>query len=51
MDGSIVAVRDLQGSVRAQGEVVGVDDEGRLLVDGGGSVTAVSSGEVTLRRP
>jgi BirA family biotin operon repressor/biotin-[acetyl-CoA-carboxylase] ligase len=47
--GSAVSVRDLQGRVRAKGVVVGVDDDGRLLVEARGEVAAVSSGEVTLR--
>ncbi len=49
LDGSDVSVRDLQGTVRAHGTVVGVDSEGRLLVEAAGGVSAVSSGEVTLR--
>lgn len=49
LDGSSVSVRDLRGTVRAQGMVVGVDSEGHLLVDGDDGLTAVSAGEVTLR--
>ena len=47
--GRAVSVRDLQGTVRAQGVAVGVDDGGRLLVEERGQVTAVTAGEVTLR--
>ena len=48
LEGSQVSVRDLRGTVRTRGTVVGVDSEGRLLVQTGDEVTAVSSGEVTL---
>jgi BirA family transcriptional regulator, biotin operon repressor / biotin---[acetyl-CoA-carboxylase] ligase len=49
--GEEVRVSDMLGEVRAQGEALGVDDEGRLLVRGaGGAVAAVVAGEVTLRR-
>ncbi len=48
--GRHVAVRDLAGTVHAEGVVAGVDDEGRLLVrDAGGDVTPVTAGEVSLR--
>jgi len=47
--GDDVTVRDMMGAVRASGRVVGVDDEGRILLESGGGVEAVSSGEVTLR--
>lgn len=48
--GEQVAVRDAMGVVRASGEVLGVDDEGHLLVRGSdGVVHAVLAGEVTLR--
>jgi len=51
LTGRAVRVSDLMGTVRAHGEVTGVDDEGRLLVRGeDGSVTAVVAGEVTLRQ-
>lgn len=46
--GREVVVRDANGVVRAKGRAAGTDDSGRLLVDGGGRVTAVASGEVTL---
>ena len=49
LTGSAVSVSDLAGTVRAQGVAVGVDDDGRLLVDGDAGVSAVSAGEVTLR--
>jgi BirA family biotin operon repressor/biotin-[acetyl-CoA-carboxylase] ligase len=49
--GDEVAVRDAAGAVKGSGTVVGVDDEGRLLVEGPSGVQAVFSGEVTLRRP
>ena len=49
--GQEVAVRDMAGAVKSAGRMVGVDDEGRLLVASNGGVEAVSAGEVTLRRP
>lgn len=49
--GEEVRVSDMLGTVRAEGEVLGIDDEGRLLVrEVGGAVAAVAAGEVTLRR-
>jgi BirA family transcriptional regulator, biotin operon repressor / biotin---[acetyl-CoA-carboxylase] ligase len=49
--GEEVRVSDMLGEVRAEGEVLGVDDEGRLLVRGADdAVAAVVAGEVTLRR-
>ena len=48
--GRQVRVSDLLGNVRAQGSVLGVDDDGRLLVEGeDGRTQAVVAGEVTLR--
>lgn len=47
--GAHVAVRSIDGVVHAEGEVVGVDDAGRLLLAGPSGTTAVSTGEVTLR--
>jgi BirA family transcriptional regulator, biotin operon repressor / biotin---[acetyl-CoA-carboxylase] ligase len=48
--GKHVVVRDAMGQERAAGEVLGVDDEGRLLVRGeDGAVQQVLAGEVTLR--
>jgi BirA family transcriptional regulator, biotin operon repressor / biotin---[acetyl-CoA-carboxylase] ligase len=47
--GESVRVSDLDGTVRAEGMVLGVDDAGRLLVDSGHDVVAVVAGEVTLR--
>ena len=49
--GSDIAVRDLMGTVRAEGRVVGVDDDARLLVEGPEGVVALVAGEVTLRDP
>lgn len=49
LTGAEVTVTDLTGRIHAAGVVAGVDGEGRLLVSGGGGVTAVASGEVTLR--
>lgn len=47
--GEAVTVRSMDAIIRAEGVVVGIDDEGRLLVEGPGGVEAVSAGEVTLR--
>lgn len=48
--GTEVTVRDRDNGVVAQGRAAGIDDSGRLLVeDAHGEVTAVSSGDVTLR--
>jgi BirA family transcriptional regulator, biotin operon repressor / biotin---[acetyl-CoA-carboxylase] ligase len=50
LTGRAVRVSDLAGTVRAQGVVVGVDDDGRLLVRGSDEqVRPVVAGEVTLR--
>lgn len=49
LTGRSVAVSDLSGTVRARGDVVGVDDLGRLLLAGSDGVHAVVAGEVTLR--
>ena len=49
MVGSPVRVTGLDGAVRADGIAIGVDDEGRLLVEAGDGIAAVASGEVTLR--
>ena len=49
LSGCDVRISDLNGVVRAQGVVLGVDDEGRLLVRDGTTVTPVVAGEVTLR--
>jgi BirA family biotin operon repressor/biotin-[acetyl-CoA-carboxylase] ligase len=51
LTGAEVTVSELDGSVRASGRVVAVDDGGRLLVQQGDSTVAVSAGEVTLRDP
>ncbi len=51
LTGREVRVADAAGNVLAEGVAAGVDDQGRLLVRGCGSVTAISSGDVTLRLP
>ena len=48
--GRDVVVSDSNGTLRTTGTVLGVDDEGRLLVSGRAGVEAVVAGEVTLRR-
>jgi len=51
LSGRQVRVSDLTGAVRAEGEVTGIDDDGRLLVRAeDGSVARVVAGEVTLRQ-
>lgn len=47
--GQAVAVRTVAGDVRTAGTVMGIDDEGRLLVVTLGGIEAVAAGEVTLR--
>ncbi|TLM73020.1 MAG: biotin--[acetyl-CoA-carboxylase] ligase [Actinobacteria bacterium] len=47
--GADVAVRDRAGAVVAEGVARGVDEWGRLLVEGAQGVTAIVAGEVTLR--
>jgi BirA family biotin operon repressor/biotin-[acetyl-CoA-carboxylase] ligase len=49
MLGAPVRVSGLDGGVRAEGRVLGVDSDGRLLIESEGDVTAVVAGEVTLR--
>lgn len=49
LTGRDVTVRDVGGVVVASGVVAGIDDHGRLLVDGGAEVIPVSAGDVTLR--
>jgi len=44
-----VRVRDADGRVLADGRAVGVDDEGRLLVEDSGALVPVAAGDVTLR--
>jgi biotin-(acetyl-CoA carboxylase) ligase len=39
------------GAARAEGRVIGVDDDARLLVEGSNGVEKVVAGEVTLRDP
>ncbi len=46
-----MVVSDAMGTVRARGTVLGVDADGRLLVEGRAGVEAVVAGEVTLRPP
>jgi len=48
--GQSVVVSDGAGVAREKGTVVGVDREGRLLLQGDAGVVPVASGEVTLRR-
>lgn len=45
-----VTVSDASGAVRAAGRVAGVDESGRLIVEGPDGPHALSAGEVTLRR-
>lgn len=47
--GREVSVRDRNGDLVAGGVARGVDEWGRLLVDGPGGTAAVAAGEVTLR--
>ncbi|MDP2233309.1 MAG: biotin--[acetyl-CoA-carboxylase] ligase [Actinomycetota bacterium] len=49
LEGREVTVRELDGTVRASGRVQGVDADGRLLLDGGSGMLAISTGDVTLR--
>lgn len=49
MVGSPVRVSGLDGAVRAEGVVRGVDEQGRLLVESDGALVSVVAGEVTLR--
>jgi len=49
LTGCSVVVSDLSGTVRASGDVVGVDGGGQLLLAGTDGVHAVAAGEVTLR--
>ena len=44
-----VVVRDAHGAPFVEGTVVGVDDFGRLVVEGDRGTTAVSAGDVTLK--
>jgi BirA family transcriptional regulator, biotin operon repressor / biotin---[acetyl-CoA-carboxylase] ligase len=48
---SAVRVRDAEGRVLVDGRAVGIDEEGRLLVESssGGVLVPVASGDVTLR--
>jgi BirA family biotin operon repressor/biotin-[acetyl-CoA-carboxylase] ligase len=45
-----VTVRDAMGQVRAAGRVAGVDESGRLVVEGPTGPVSVVAGEVTLRQ-
>lgn len=49
--GRDVTVRDMIGTVKASGTVMGVDEAGRLLVVTLGGLESVVAGEVTLREP
>jgi BirA family biotin operon repressor/biotin-[acetyl-CoA-carboxylase] ligase len=49
LTGRSVTVSDATGKAIVAGVVRGIDDFGRLLLDGADGVVAVSSGEVTLR--
>ncbi|MDZ4168090.1 MAG: biotin--[acetyl-CoA-carboxylase] ligase [Coriobacteriia bacterium] len=49
LNGRDVVVSDASGAVRVRGVARGVDDEGRLIVQGRAGTEAVSSGEATLR--
>lgn len=51
LTGAEVTVSDRDGAVRASGVVLGVDDEGRLLLATAEGIQAVVAGEVTLRPP
>lgn len=48
--GREVCVSDAAGTVVAAGMVIGIDAQGRLLVDTGEDTVPVAAGEVTLRR-
>jgi BirA family biotin operon repressor/biotin-[acetyl-CoA-carboxylase] ligase len=49
LSGRPVTVSDATGRVVAEGPALGIDAQGRLLVDDASGVVPVSSGEVTLR--
>jgi BirA family biotin operon repressor/biotin-[acetyl-CoA-carboxylase] ligase len=49
LDGRDVEIMGARGDRVASGRVAGVDESGRLLVDGAGGRSAVSAGDVTLR--
>lgn len=49
--GRDVTVRDMAETVKAAGTVMGIDDEGRLLIATLGGLESVVAGEVTLREP
>jgi len=46
---SAVRVRDVEGRVLVDGRAVGIDEDGRLLVESSGALVPVASGDVTLR--
>jgi BirA family biotin operon repressor/biotin-[acetyl-CoA-carboxylase] ligase len=48
---SVVRVRDAEGRVIVDGRAVGIDDEGRLLLEASGALVPVAAGDVTLRGP
>jgi BirA family biotin operon repressor/biotin-[acetyl-CoA-carboxylase] ligase len=49
LDGLSVEVRDARGEVVAAGVATGVDEAGRLMIDGADGPRAVAAGDVTLR--
>jgi len=49
LKGEAVTVKDLAGSIVAEGLVVGIDPGGALVVEGGAGLVAVHGGDVTLR--
>lgn len=49
--GRDVTVRDMAGTVKSSGTVMGVDDDGRLLLATLAGLEMVVAGEVTLREP
>ncbi len=49
LTGRDVRVSDIDGSVRGEGRVTGIDEFGRLLLEGAAGLIAISAGDVTLR--
>jgi biotin-(acetyl-CoA carboxylase) ligase len=49
LTGRLVTVSDSLGRVIARGRVLGIDADGRLLVEHDGATRAIAAGEVTLR--
>jgi BirA family biotin operon repressor/biotin-[acetyl-CoA-carboxylase] ligase len=50
LSGAEVEVTDSRGGLVAAGVVAGVDESGRLVIDGADGPRAVAAGDVTLRR-